>query len=171
MSDKREPQTLSPSDKKLSKITATSWTGGKDRNLALLSAWRDERFDVVCLLVFRPEEADFMAHPIPLMEEQDRCLGLPLHHIVLKKFKSYKDEYVKGMTRLREDCGIGVIATGDMDLVGTMTRNWIEECGEKAGIEALLPLWKADRVECLETLWKERFTIIFSSLKSLFYSQ
>jgi diphthamide synthase (EF-2-diphthine--ammonia ligase) len=88
-----------------------------------------------------------------------------------KKIKSYKDEYVKGMTRLREDCGIGVIATGDMDLVGTMTRNWIEECGEEAGIEALLPLWKADRVECLETLWKERFTIIFSSLKSLFYSQ
>jgi diphthamide synthase (EF-2-diphthine--ammonia ligase) len=85
MSDKREPQTLSPSDKKLSKKTAISWTGGKDCNLALLSAWRDERFDVVCLLVVQPEEADFMAHPLPLMEEQARCLGLPLHHIVLKK--------------------------------------------------------------------------------------
>ena len=48
------------------------------------------------------------------------------------------------MTRLREDRGIEVIATGDMDLVGTTARNWIEECGEEAGIESFLPLWKAD---------------------------
>jgi len=87
-------------------------------------------------------------------------------YCIENKFKSYKDEYVKGMTRLRGDRGIGVIATGDMDLVGTMARNWIEECGEEAGIEAFLPLWKADRAECLETLRKERFTIIFSCVKS-----
>ena len=96
MSDKREPQTLSPSDKKLSKKTAISWTGGKDCNLALLSAWRDERFDVVCLLVFRPEEADFMAHPLPLMEEQARCLGLPLHHIVLKNIQILQRRICQG---------------------------------------------------------------------------
>ena len=28
--------------------------------------------------------------------------------------------------------------------VGTMARNWIEECGEAAGVRAFLPLWQAE---------------------------
>lgn len=160
---KREQQSLSPS----SKNTAISFTGGKDCNLALLHAWRDERFNVKSLIVFRPEEAEFKAHPLRLMEEQAECLGLPLHHVIIKReCTSYKDEYINGMKKLKEDHGIEVIVTGDMDLVGTMARNWIEECGEVAGIETFLPLWKADREDLLRTLVKEDFEIIFSCVKS-----
>ena len=70
------------------------------------------------------------------------------------------------MRRLRAEHAIEVIATGDMDLVGSMARNWIEECGEEAGIAAYLPLWQADRATCLRQLIAERFTVVFSCVKS-----
>ena len=57
------PQTLSAD----AIPTAVSWTGGKDCNLALLHAARNPRLRVVCLVVFRPKDVKFQAHPIPFM--------------------------------------------------------------------------------------------------------
>ena len=51
-----------------------------------------------------------------------------------------EEQCMRIMHTLREQHGIRVIATGDMDLVGDMARNWIEECGEECGIRAFLPL-------------------------------
>ena len=148
--------------------TAVSWTGGKDCNLALLAAWRDPSLRVTALVCFRPEDALFRAHPIELMEAQAEALGLPLLHVIIPRDASsdYKAAYVKGMRQLREDHGIVVMATGDMDLVGSMSRNWIEECGEEAGIAAFLPLWLADRAGCLSQLLAEGFAVRFSCVKS-----
>ena len=146
---------------------AISWTGGKDCNLALLTAWRDPKLDVVALVVFRPEDAEFKAHPLSLMEAQSRSLGLPLLQVVIPRdAPSYKEAYVHGMRQLRERQGVTVIATGDMDLVGSMARNWIEECGEEAGLRAFLPLWQSDRVANLRRLIDERFCVVFSCVKS-----
>lgn len=149
-----------------SRPTAISWTGGKDCNLALLVAWRDPRFCVTSLVVFRPEDATFRAHPLAFAELQAESLGLPLHHVIIPRGGSYKESYVSGMQKLRVEYGIEVIATGDMDLVGAMRRNWIQECGEEAGIDAFLPLWKADRLSCLHQLLAERFCVVFSCVKS-----
>ena len=112
------------------------------------------------------------AHPIRLMESQSAALGLPLHHVVIPRdCPSYKEAYVQGMRGLRDDHGVTVIATGDMDLVGTMKRNWIEECGEECGIRAYLPLWMADREACLKQLLDEGFHVIFSCVKSPWLDQ
>jgi len=158
-----EPQALADGAAR----TVISWTGGKDCNLALLAAWRDPSLEVAALVVFRPQDATFRAHPIQLMEAQAASLGLELVHVVIPRdATSYKDAYVTGMRDLREQRGIEVIATGDMDLVGTMERNWIEECGEVAGLRAFLPLWQADRATCLRSLIAERFTVVFSCVKS-----
>lgn len=147
--------------------TAVSWTGGKDCNLALLAAWRDPSLRVTALVCFRPEDALFRAHPIVLMEAQAEVLDLPLLHVIIPRDSSdYKAAYVTGMRQLREDHGIVVMATGDMDLVGSMSRNWIEECGEEAGIAAFLPLWHADRAGCLLQLLTEGFAVRFSCVKS-----
>ncbi|EOD12229.1 hypothetical protein EMIHUDRAFT_459699, partial [Emiliania huxleyi CCMP1516] len=135
---------------------AVSWTGGKDCNLALLAAWRDASLRVAALVVFRPEGAVFRAHPLCLMEAQAASLGLPLLH----------EAYVRGIRRLREQHGVRVLATGDMDLVGTMARNWIEECAEAAGVRAFLPLWQAERASLLRRLLAERFLVFFSCVKS-----
>ena len=158
-----EAQTLGPNAEKC----VISWTGGKDCNLALLTAWRDRALDVVALVVFRPEDAEFKAHPLSLMEAQASSLGLPLVHVIIPRdTPSYKDAYVRGMRQLHEERGVTVIATGDMDLVGTMARNWIEECGEEAGLRAFLPLWQSDREANLRQLIRERFHVVFSCVKS-----
>ena len=82
---------------------------------------------VVALVVFRPKQAVFKAHPLRIMEVQAASLTLSLLHVEITGEPSYKHSYVAGMRRLREEHGIEVMVTGDMDLVGTMQRNWIEE--------------------------------------------
>lgn len=149
-----------------------SWTGGKDCNLALLIAWRDPTLNVVALVVFRPEDAEFKAHPLSLMEAQASSLGLPLLHVTIPRdAPSYKDAYVRGMVQLKEAKGVAVIATGDMDLVGSMSRNWIEECCEAAGLRAFLPLWQSDREANLRRLLDERFVILFSCVKAPWFDK
>ena len=158
-----EAQTLGPK----AQTCVISWTGGKDCNLALLSAWRDPSLEVIALVVFQPEDAEFKAHPLSLMEAQAASLGLPLLHLTIPRdAPSYKEAYVRSMRQLRDERGVLVIATGDMDLVGSMTRNWIEECGEEAGLRAYLPLWQSDREANLRRLINERFRIVFSCVKS-----
>lgn len=100
------------------------------------------------------------------MEAQAQSLGLPLLRVEISKDASYKEAYVAGLRKLWEEHGIRVIVTGDMDLVGGMKRNWMEECGEEAGMRVHLPLWQADRATCLRKLLAERFRLVFSCVKS-----
>ena len=160
----------------MKEITAISWTGGKDCNLALLYAKRNPSLDVRYLICFRPEGNKFKAHPIPFMQKQASSIGLKLLFVdIPKDTTDYMKAYVKGIRKIRDKNGIKVIATGDMDLVGTMERNWIERCCEQAGddgngsMRAYLPLWQMDRTECIDTLSKEGFEIIYTCVKSPFF--
>ena len=47
-----------------------------------------------------------------------------------------------------------------------MRRNWIEECGEEAGVAAFLPLWRADRGDLLRRMLEEGLDIVFSCVKA-----
>jgi len=47
-----------------------------------------------------------------------------------------------------------------------MARNWIEECGDEIGMAVYLPLWQADRAECLRLLLALRFQVVFFCVKS-----
>ena len=164
-----EQQQISPT----AATTAISWTGGKDCNLTLLHAWRDPSLNVKYLLTFRPANKPFRAHPIPIMEAQAAALGLELLHVIIPEGTSdYMLAYVNGIRRIKEDYGITVIGTGDMDLVGTMERNWIERCCEQVGggMRVYLPLWKADREECLDELLEQGIEVIFSCVKSPFFN-
>ena len=100
------------------------------------------------------------------MDAQAAALNLPLVHVEITSEPSYKESYVAGMRGLAETHGVKVIATGDMDLVGTMKRNWIEECGEECGIEAYLPLWKTDRESNIRAMHAEGIKPVFSCVKS-----
>ena len=162
----REAQHLSPSSPR--SLAVVSWTGGKDCNLALLSAWRNPTLEVIGLVVFVPEGVDFKAHPIRIQELQATALSLPLTKIKIPKGATdYKAAYMKGMRELNVGLGVEVIVTGDMDLVDGMP-NWMEECAaEVEGIKKVeLPLWRADRVACLERLVAESFSVVFSCVKS-----
>lgn len=110
-------------------VTAISWTGGKDCNLALLRASRDPTLSVRYLVVFCLSNKAFKAHPVPFMREQARSLNLELLFIDIPDGScNYFEEYVNGIRNLNTKYGVEVISTGDMDLVGTMEQNWMEKC-------------------------------------------
>jgi len=151
----------------LAVVTAISWTGGKDCNLALLASWRNPSLHVTCLVCFQLEQSNSRAHPSKIMEAQADSLELPLIYVTIPSDTiDYKKSYVKGIKQLIDNHGIKVIVTGDMDEVGTIKGNWIEDCCKEAGIRAFLPLWKANRSDCLQELLDENFDVIFTCVKS-----
>lgn len=170
---RREEQTIGENPEKC----CISWTGGKDCNLALLKCWRDPSLNVTDLVVFRPESRkDFEAHPKTIMQAQADALGLTLRILTLPSSITYREGYVNAITELRDDHRITVIATGDMDLVDieNSNDNWIKECCAMAGggIRTYLPIWKANREDCLTTLiLEEDYKIIFSCVKSPWFDE
>ena len=94
----REQQALSGG----ARGAAVSWTGGKDCNLALLTAWRDPGLRVSALVVFRPASVVFRAHPLHIMQRQADALALPLLHVEITGEPTYKASYVAGMRQLKE---------------------------------------------------------------------
>jgi hypothetical protein len=87
-------------------ITAISWTGGKDCNLALLFAKRDPALDVRYLVVFRISEKAFHAHPISLMTKQAKSLALKLLFVDFPEGTTdYFQAYVDGIRNLYDTYG------------------------------------------------------------------
>ena len=58
-----------------------------------------------------------------------------------------------------------------MDLVGTMTQNWITECGEECGMATILPLWQAGRKEVLDEILEGGIKAVFSCVKTPHFDQ
>ena len=169
----REAQALSVDPRA---ACAVSWSGGKDCNLALLRAWREPSLEVRALCVFRPPRAAFRAHPLALMEAQARALGLPLLHAVVDAEAhagSYEAAYIAALEGLHREHGMAVVASGDMDLVGTMPRNWLTQCCEACSppMRAFLPLWGADREGVLRELLDQGVEPVFSCVKSPFFDE
>lgn len=78
---------------------------------------------------------------------------------------------VDGIRKAKDKKGIKVICTGDMDLVGTMERNWIERFCEQVGngMIAYLPLWNKNHEESLNEMLEAGFEMVFSCVKSPFF--
>lgn len=153
-------------------ITAISWTGGKDCNLALLRAWRNGNFNVRYLIVFCLSKKPFQAHPIQFMKAQAKSLGLKIIFVNFpEEVNDWMTAYVEAISRARDEHGIQVISTGDINLVGTMQRNWMERACEGAGIKCYLPLWEIDKEKTLDIMLEEGFEIIFSCVKAPFFDK
>jgi len=95
--------------------------------------------------------------------------------MTISSSESYRQGYINAFKTLRDKHQITVICTGDMDLVGNSKSNWMEDCADMVEgspkMRILLPLWKAPREECLETLMNENFDVIFSCVKSPWFDE
>jgi uncharacterized protein (TIGR00290 family) len=124
------------------------WTGGKDSCLALYRA-RERGIPIDRLATFVPHEGTFKAHPIDRMRRQAEQLALPIHFLPIRA--PYRESYVAQLQALQADHGIGVLVTGDIDLVDGYP-NWIVECGQAVGMDVIRPLWQETRLMLLEEL-------------------
>ncbi len=142
--------------------TAILWSGGKDcslaHHLAVASGMR-----VSYLVTFAPPDAKFLAHPIPIMKLQAEALGVP--HVIIETSEPYRESYIAGIERLRDEYGVRRLVTGDIDLVDGFP-NWPSECAAGTGVEVVLPLWDRSRTGILRELIENRFKIVFSCVKS-----
>lgn len=152
---------------------AVSWSGGKDCNLVLHRIVSDGDHEVACLVCFHPPNPVFRAHPVAMMRLQAAALDLPLVMLEVRAEDhggSYREAYASCVRELRAAHGVELVATGDMDLVGTMPRNFITEVCEMAALEppmrCLLPLWHADRAEVLEEMMALGLVAKFTCVKS-----
>lgn len=182
-------------------IAAVCWTGGKDCNLALYYAQqhRSHDLDVKYLVVHITEgRGPSKAHPMSIMQAQADSLGMELLQVPIVPQKRNDDEndpngymaaYVRGATGLYQNYNIEVLITGDIELVGTMERNWMERVCEQVVVttktndddndanddtgstmSAYLPLFGKDRMELLEALLQLDFDIIYSCVKAPFFN-
>jgi uncharacterized protein (TIGR00290 family) len=152
---------LAIAEERSSRNAAVLWTGGKDSALAHYEAVR-AGFHVTRLATFAPPSARFLAHPIEVMAAQAEALGLP--HTIIEIAEPYAERYEAAIRSLRDDYHIGVLVTGDIDLVGGEP-NWVRERAASTGVEVVTPLWDCDRTGLLRRLLSAGFTLVFSCVK------
>lgn len=148
-------------DKTSARKAAVLWTGGKDSALALYEA-RQAGCDIDRLVTFAPPQPDFQAHPVAVMQAQAGALGLS--HQVIETGPDFRESYRAAFARLREEEGISVIITGDIDRVDGLP-NFVQECCDGLDVEVCLPLWQRERRELLRWMLALGFEIVFSLVK------
>jgi uncharacterized protein (TIGR00290 family) len=136
---------------------AVLWTGGKDCSLALHEA-RAAGLDVRELVTFVPQEPDFLAHPLAVLEVQARAARLPHRRLVVDD--PFREGYERALRSLRDE-GVRVLVTGDIAEVAGHP-NFIRECAEPLGLRVETPLWGRGRAALLERLLAEKFHAVVS---------
>jgi uncharacterized protein (TIGR00290 family) len=142
------------------------WTGGKDSALALYEARRAGYF-IDRLVTFAPFNPDFLAHPIALMRAQAHAMGLL--HEVLEIGPDARAGYRSAIARLRQQDGIAVLITGDIDLVEGMP-NFVHECSRGLDVDVFMPLWQRNRSELMRKLVDLDFEVIFTLVKQPWFT-
>jgi diphthine-ammonia ligase len=139
---------------------AILWTGGKDSGLAMHDAMA-AGYTVNRLVTFAPKHPNFLAHPIPIMQQQ--AIALDLLHQIIEVGNDVANDYSVAISGLLDE-GITTLVTGDIDLVQGMP-NFVRQCCAGLEIEILMPLWNADRLSVLQRLVDLDFEVIFSLVK------
>ncbi len=123
-----------------------SWSGGKDSCYALMKAKQMGLTPTVLLNILNEQGAISRSHGIPkeVLEKQAEMLGLPLY-AVPASWETYESIFVGSLQLLKEKCQLTHAVFGDIDLEAH--REWEEKVCERAGLQAMLPLWKRERKE------------------------
>ena len=146
---------------------AVSWTGGKDSSLALYEA-RMLGYKVTCLVTFSAGEGSLLAHPLNFLKLQGQVLGLP--HYVYEVVEPFDRSYENAIASLRDLQGVDTLVTGDIGEIAGHDPNWMVERSMHCGINVLRPLWHRQRIELLEKLLALRFKVVFSCVKSPWFT-
>lgn len=149
-----------------SKNAAVLWTGGKDCALAYYKGL-EEGYKITHLVTFTPENPNFVAHSLHLMDQQVNAIGLP--HLKILVQKPMKESYENGIQVLKDTYHINTLITGDIDEVENHS-NWIEDCCQKSGMNVFNPLWKKNREDLIQELIHLNFNAIFTLTNKPFFN-
>ncbi|MBA4140076.1 MAG: diphthine--ammonia ligase [Segetibacter sp.] len=123
-----------------------SWSGGKDSCFALMQAMKEGYVPKVLLNVLNEEGRISRSHGIPsaLLQEQSLAAGIPIHFIE-SSWKEYEPKFIQVLKQLTDRYTLTHAVFGDIDLQAH--KDWEEKVCKEAGLQAILPLWKQDRLQ------------------------
>lgn len=134
-----------------------SWSGGKDSAMALYRA-RTAGLKISHLINMADKAGSGMSHrlPLPLLRRQAAAQGLTLREGTAD-WNSYESRFLKLLEQARYEGARGCVF-GDIDI--TEHLDWCRRICERAGMEAIHPLWGIPQ----EQLMEEFIELGFSAL-------
>ena len=121
-----------------------SWSGGKDSCYALMKALDNEHQLVALVNMMNENGKISRSHGLPLtvLQQQAAAIQVPLH-VQPTSWNEYQQHFVSTLQKIKQHHNVEAMIFGDIDL--QEHRDWEEMVCQKAGLTALLPLWKQDR--------------------------
>jgi uncharacterized protein (TIGR00290 family) len=146
----------------MNKKSLCSWSGGKDSCFALLQAVKQGYKPEVLLNVLNEEGKISRSHGIPasILQQQSIAAGLPIH-FVNSSWQQYQAHFTQALMELKKHYQLSHAIFGDIDLQAH--RDWEEMVCYKAGLQAVLPLWKEDRKQLVLQMIDEGMQTIIVS--------
>lgn len=148
--------------------TAALFSGGKDSTFAVHAA-RQMGHTVECLVTVRPESEDsrLLHHPnVGFTGLQARSMGIP--QLVASAAGGGDDpgrevDAICGvLSQARDELGIrGVVHGG---ILSEFQRTLFGDACDRAGLEAVAPIWGVDQTAYMRCLLRERFAFIITSV-------
>ena len=129
------------------------WSGGKDSALALYRLLRDDRYEVVALLVTCNEEFQRVSMHgvrVELADMQARAIGLPLEKVFVPAGGSneiYGQKMSESLLAYKAR-GVTAVAFGDIFLEDL--KQWREGNLAQIGLRGVFPIWKNDPRQLME---------------------
>ena len=125
-----------------------SWSGGKDSCLALMQAIQQGHTPSVLINMMNENGKISRSHGLPssILTQQAQAMNMPMMAIPAT-WEAYEKAFVDTLLHVKKEFDIASMVFGDIDLQAH--RDWEEMVCAKAGLNALLPLWKKDRKELI----------------------
>lgn len=129
----------------MKKKFVVSYSCGKDSTLSLYRMIKDGHTPVALLVTVDKKVLRSWFHGIPdkLLKDVSKSLDIPLVLVASNGKENYGETFVEALKKIKEEMGAEACVFGDIDLMAH--RTWCEDKCEKAGLEAIFPLWEEDR--------------------------
>ena len=129
----------------MKKKFVVSYSCGKDSTLSLYRMIKAGHTPVALLVTVDKKVLRSWFHGIPdkLLKDVSKSLDIPLVLVASNGKENYGETFVDALKKIKEEMGAEACVFGDIDLMAH--RNWCEDKCEKAGLEAIFPLWEEDR--------------------------
>lgn len=129
----------------MKKKFVVSYSCGKDSTLSLYRMIKAGHIPVALLVTVDKKVLRSWFHGIPdkLLKDVSKSLDIPLVLVASNGKENYGETFVEALKKIKEEMGAEACVFGDIDLMAH--RTWCEDKCEKAGLEAIFPLWEEDR--------------------------